>query len=65
VITNTVSFGESLGDTDLLMTYTFEYRDIDDAKAAELRKQHRDGAKMAVDSSIKSIREMVKDGRIK
>ncbi|KAI9706263.1 MAG: hypothetical protein M1820_004838 [Bogoriella megaspora] len=65
VITNTVSYGESLGETDLWMTYTFEYRDIEESKVVEMRKLYRDGAKGAVDSSIKSIREMVKDGRIK
>lgn len=46
------------------MTYTFEYRDIDPAEAAETRKRYRETARGAVDSSIKSIREMVKDGRI-
>ena len=65
VITNTISFGESLADTDLNMTYTFEYRDVDAAKAAETRKMYRKNAQGAVDSSIKAIREMVKDGRIK
>ncbi|KAL9095681.1 MAG: hypothetical protein Q9165_002113 [Trypethelium subeluteriae] len=65
VITNTISQGESLSDTDLNMTYTFEYRDIDPAKEVEMRKTYLEGAKGAVDSSIKAIREMVKDGRIK
>ena len=64
VITNTVSFGESLGDTDLNMTYTFEYRDVEPEKAEETRGFYRNGARTAVDSSIKAIREMVKDGRI-
>ena len=65
VITNTVSFGQSLSDTDLNMTYTFEYRDVDSAEEAEVRKKYRENAQTAVDSSIKAIREMVKDGRIK
>ncbi|KAI9686580.1 MAG: hypothetical protein M1822_003591 [Bathelium mastoideum] len=65
VITNTISYGESLGDTDLNMTYTFEHRDIDDAKAHEMRKKYREGARTAVDSSIKAIREKVKEGKIK
>ncbi|KKY14496.1 hypothetical protein UCDDS831_g08156 [Diplodia seriata] len=66
-VSNIISFDK---DDALNMTYSFAWRypevDASDAAAvAELRKKHRAGAQMAVESSIQAIREMVKDGRIK
>jgi len=70
LVCNTVSDGPSGTDNDLQMTYSFQliYPDIqegDSAKIAEVMKQQKGMAKMAVESSIQTIRDMVKDGRIK
>ncbi|KAF2013778.1 DUF1857-domain-containing protein [Aaosphaeria arxii CBS 175.79] len=67
-IRNIVSDGPSGEPDDLHMTYVFEYRlpnvEAGEAEAKE-RKRLLALAKTAVESSIKTIREMVQDGRIK
>ncbi|KAK0654662.1 hypothetical protein DIS24_g5043 [Lasiodiplodia hormozganensis] len=67
IISNVISFD---ANDALNMTYSFAWRypevsASDAAAVAELRKKHRAGAQIAVESSIQAIREMVKDGRIK
>lgn len=60
-VSNIVSFGP---DNELLMTYSFEWRDQDEANADEQRKRYVQMAKMAVDKSIDTIRRLVTEGEI-
>ncbi|KAF2256327.1 DUF1857-domain-containing protein [Trematosphaeria pertusa] len=67
-IRNVVSDGPAGDDSDLHMTYMFEFRfpHIQEG-TEEAAKEHarlKAMAKKAVESSIDTIREMVKDGRI-
>jgi len=68
LVTNVISDGSSGSDTDLYMTYIFEWKHPDieagSSEAAELQTKHKAMAKMAVDNSIESIRRFVKDGVI-
>ncbi|KAK0610639.1 hypothetical protein B0T17DRAFT_500206 [Bombardia bombarda] len=67
-ITNCVSQGASGEEADLVMTYIFEWRhpgvEEGSDKARELLEGHRETAKMAVESSIETIRRLVKEGKI-
>jgi len=69
IIRNLISEGPSRTVEDLQMTYMFEWRfpDIEEGstEADEQFKKVKGMAKMAVDGSINTIREMVNDGRIK
>ncbi|KAI5923872.1 hypothetical protein F4810DRAFT_152135 [Camillea tinctor] len=55
-------------DGELLLSYVFEWRHPEvtegSARARELEKTHWTIAKMAVESSIKSIRWLVQEGKI-
>jgi len=66
-IRNVVSEGAG-GEADLYMTYMFEFAlpKVEQGSAEEETetKRLKGMAKMAVESSINTIREMVKDGRI-
>ncbi|KAF2716639.1 DUF1857-domain-containing protein [Polychaeton citri CBS 116435] len=68
LITNTISDGPGLTDDELHMTYTFEWRypDVEEGsdKHKELMKQHREGAKTAVHSSIVNMRKMAAAGEL-
>ncbi|GAB7358026.1 hypothetical protein MBLNU230_g0191t1 [Neophaeotheca triangularis] len=68
VISNVVSSGESLEANDLNMTYVFEWRypDVEEGseKAESLFKEHTEGAKMAVHSSIEALRRMGQAGEL-
>ncbi|KAH6639353.1 hypothetical protein C7974DRAFT_388308 [Boeremia exigua] len=68
-IRNVVSDGPSGEETDLHMTYMFEFS-LPEVKAGSEEqekevKRLKGMAKMAVEKSIDTIREMVRDGRIK
>ncbi|KAF2737322.1 DUF1857-domain-containing protein [Polyplosphaeria fusca] len=65
-IRNVVSDGPSGQPEDLHMTYIFEFNlpDLPEAEREAKEKQLKGMAKMAVESSITVIREMVVDGRI-
>ncbi|KAJ4985251.1 hypothetical protein SVAN01_09293 [Stagonosporopsis vannaccii] len=68
-IRNVVSDGPSGEEGDLHMTYMFEFdlpgvEEGSEEKAKEVKKL-KGMAKMAVEKSIETIREMVNDGRIK
>jgi len=69
IIRNIISEGSSGTVEDLQMTYMFEWMfpNIEEGstEAGEQFKKVKGTAKMAVDGSINTIREMVKDGRIK
>lgn len=64
LVCNVVSEG---AEGELYMTYTFQYLypGIEEAEAEAKGEQTRKMARVAVESTIKVIREMVKDGRIK
>ncbi|KIW96697.1 uncharacterized protein Z519_02088 [Cladophialophora bantiana CBS 173.52] len=68
-VQNIVSQGQGAEGEDLYMTYTFEWLHPEcegDVKALEEKKQKETKiAKMAVEETIRVMREMVKDGRIK
>ncbi|KAF2677240.1 DUF1857-domain-containing protein [Lentithecium fluviatile CBS 122367] len=68
-IRNIVSDGPSGDESDLHMTYMFEFRfphiEANSAEAEKEKTRLKAMSKKAVESSIDVIREMVKDGRIK
>jgi hypothetical protein len=68
VITNTISYGPSLEESDMNMTYTFEWRHEGVAEGSEehkkLEKQNIEGAKGAVHSSIEAMRKMAAAGEL-
>lgn len=68
LITNTVSDGPGLGENDMNMTYTFEWRHPEVEKGSdkhkELVKSYTQGAKMAVHSSIEAMRKMAQAGEL-
>ncbi|KAF2172010.1 hypothetical protein M409DRAFT_63519 [Zasmidium cellare ATCC 36951] len=67
LITNTVSDGASLEEHDLNMTYTFEWREEVAEGSEEHKKliqQRKEGAKMAVHSSIEAMRKMAAAGEL-
>lgn len=68
VITNICSNGPSLAEHDFQMTYAFEWRhpDVQENSAEHKQKlqQYLKMAQMAVDSSIKAMREMAKRGEL-
>ncbi|OCL07235.1 DUF1857-domain-containing protein [Glonium stellatum] len=68
VIRNLISAGPDGTDESLHMTYMFEWRypkiEEGSVEAQETHEKLKKMAKMAVDSSITTVREMVKDGRI-
>lgn len=67
LIINTVSDGPSLEEHDLNMTYTFEWRENADEGSEQhkqLIQQRREGAKMAVHSSIEAMRKMAANGEL-
>ncbi|KAF2860763.1 DUF1857-domain-containing protein [Piedraia hortae CBS 480.64] len=64
VITNTLSSGSALDETDLYMTYSFEFRHDEAVNYAEKEKEYKNLAKMAVHESIVSLREMGKKGEL-
>lgn len=63
-VQNIISKG---ADGELYMTYTFEWlhADLDEAALAEKRRHEAGGSKMAVEGTLKAMREMVADGRWK
>ncbi|KAH8902920.1 DUF1857-domain-containing protein [Coniochaeta sp. PMI_546] len=67
-ISNFVSSGPSGEPDDLFMSYVFEWRHPEveqgSAKAKELEEGHKKTAKLAVESSIKTIRRLVEEGKI-
>ncbi|KAF2086099.1 DUF1857-domain-containing protein [Saccharata proteae CBS 121410] len=67
-ISNIISDGAG-GPADLYMTYCFEWQHPDVAadsdEARKLLESNKGTSRMAVEKSIESIREMVRDGRIK
>ncbi|RMZ78134.1 hypothetical protein DV738_g4015, partial [Chaetothyriales sp. CBS 135597] len=67
-VQNIISQGAG-GPEDLYMTYTFEWQHPElegkDEELEQKKKQEENMAKTAVESTIKVMREMVKDGRIK
>ncbi|KAL2427034.1 hypothetical protein ABEF95_007183 [Exophiala dermatitidis] len=66
-VQNVISQGAG-GDTDLYMTYTFEWLHPECKTAEELEEKRQKEwkiAKMAVEKTIEVMREMVADGRIK
>ncbi|KAF2490940.1 DUF1857-domain-containing protein [Lophium mytilinum] len=69
IIRNLISDGPSGGVEDLHMTYMFEwiFPELEEGseEAGERYAKVKAMAKMAVEGSIDTIREMVKDGRIK
>ncbi|OAP62375.1 hypothetical protein AYL99_04578 [Fonsecaea erecta] len=68
-VQNIISQGAGAECEDLYMTYTFEWLHPEcegDIKALEEKRQKETKiAKMAVEETIRVMREMVKDGRIK
>jgi hypothetical protein len=68
VISNIISDGPGGTDKDLYMTYVFEWLrpkvEAGSEKEKELRAEYEKMAKMAVESSIGSIRRMVVAGEI-
>jgi len=68
VITNCISDGPSMEETDLNMTYIFEWRHEDlqagSKEFEDMVEEHRRGAKTAVDKSIKAIRRMANAGEL-
>ncbi|KAH0836119.1 hypothetical protein AYO21_02759 [Fonsecaea monophora] len=68
-VQNIISQGAGPEGEDLYMTYTFEWLHPEcegDVKALEEKRQKETKvAKMAVEETIRVMREMVKDGRIK
>ncbi|KAF2396916.1 DUF1857-domain-containing protein [Trichodelitschia bisporula] len=68
LVMNIVSEGpRGAEEGDLQMTYTFEWLhpEMSQGELAERKGKERAMAKMAVDSTIRVIRDMVRDGRIK
>ncbi|KAB5513363.1 hypothetical protein GE09DRAFT_1231984 [Coniochaeta sp. 2T2.1] len=67
-ISNFVTSGASNNPEDLCLTYVFEWRhpgvEEGSNKAEELKAQHSKTAQMAVESSIKTIRQLVEEGKI-
>jgi hypothetical protein len=68
VITNTVSDGPGMTESDYNMTYTFDWA-YDDVVAGsdehkKLEAQHRSGAQMAVHKSIEALRRMAAAGEL-
>ncbi|KAJ9602366.1 hypothetical protein H2200_013221 [Cladophialophora chaetospira] len=65
-VQNVISQGAGKAGEDLYMTYTFEWLhpDSDEKALQEFREKEIKMAKMAVDETIRVMREMVKDGRI-
>ncbi|EGP87125.1 uncharacterized protein MYCGRDRAFT_42989 [Zymoseptoria tritici IPO323] len=68
LITNTVSYGPSLEEGDMNMTYTFEWRHEDVKEGSEehkkVAKYSIEGAKMAVHNSIEAMRKMAGAGEL-
>ena len=64
LVSNVISEG---AEGELYMTYVFEWRHpgVSAEELKEMEKKERAIAKMAVESTIVAMREMVKDGRIK
>jgi len=67
-IANYVSQGPSGEAGDLFMTYVFEWRhpgvEAGSEQAGEMEAKHKATAKMAVESSIETIRRLVSEGKI-
>ncbi|KAK4207990.1 DUF1857-domain-containing protein [Rhypophila decipiens] len=67
-IANYVTYGPSGEEQDLWMTYVFEWRhpDVQEGsdEAAALKVKHKTTAKMAVESSIETIRRLVAEGKL-
>ncbi|KAK3934145.1 DUF1857-domain-containing protein [Diplogelasinospora grovesii] len=67
-ISNFVASGPSGEPEDLHMTYMFEWRHPDveagSEEAKKMEEAHRKTAKMAVESSIETIRRLVKEGKL-
>ena len=68
LIINTVSDGPGMTENDYNMTYTFEWRYPDIAEGSQEHKnaeqKAREGAKMAVHSSIEAMRKMASAGEL-
>lgn len=68
MITNTISDGPGLTESDYNMTYTFEWRYPDIKEGSEEHKtavkDAVEGAKMAVHSSIEAMRKMAAAGEL-
>lgn len=68
VITNTVSDGPGMTESDCNMTYTFDWAYDGIAAGSEEHKkseiQHRSGAQMAVHKSIEALRRMTAAGEL-
>ncbi|KAK0649087.1 duf1857 domain-containing protein [Cercophora newfieldiana] len=67
-IANYVSQGPSGEPSDLFMTYVFEWRhpgvEAGSEQAGKMEAQHKTTAKMAVESSIETIRRLVSEDKI-
>jgi hypothetical protein len=66
-ITNTISDGPGMADSDLNMTYSFEWRtELQEGsnEHQEKVKGFREGAKTAVHSSIEAMRKMAAAGEL-
>ena len=68
MITNTVSDGPEFNEQDYNMTYSFEWRRPEISEGSEEHqkwdKEFREGAKMAVHSSIEAMRKMAAAGEL-
>ncbi|KAK3113825.1 hypothetical protein LTR53_008497 [Teratosphaeriaceae sp. CCFEE 6253] len=68
LITNTISDGPGMSENDYNMTYTFEWRypevEAGSQEYKDLLEQNRKQAKMAVHSSIESMRKMAARGEL-
>jgi hypothetical protein len=69
VVLNIVSQGQGEEGVDLWMTYCFEWLhpecEEDESGLAQRREKENKVAKMAVEETIRVMRQMVQDGRIK
>ncbi|KAK3314206.1 hypothetical protein B0H66DRAFT_373831 [Apodospora peruviana] len=64
-IANYISRGPTLEPEDLFMTYIFEWRKPDIVEGSEeARKQEDEHKRVAVESSIETIRKLVSEGKL-
>ncbi|KAE9968403.1 hypothetical protein BLS_005886 [Venturia inaequalis] len=67
-ISNIISDGPSGEPNDLFLTYSFEWKhpnvEAGSAEAEQVQAKHKKTAKMAVDSTIETIRRMAKEGSL-
>lgn len=67
-ISNIISDGPSGEPNDLFLSYSFEWKhpnvEAGSAEAEQFQAKHKKTAKMAVDSTIATVRRMAKEGTL-